>query len=245
MDKFDDIYKLAAGKVSDFVFDEKVVDVFQNMINRSVPHYAFVVNMTGEISKKFVQNGSNCYDLGSALGASTFSVLQNNLDKNFQIFAVDNSEAMIEKSRIFFEKFRAASKNVSVEFVLSDIDSVDFHNASFVVLNFTLQFVSVEKRTQLIQKIFDGMNKGGALFVSEKIKFADAHEELFNDEMHLAFKKLNGYSDLEISQKRTALEKVLIKETFEEHESRLKEVGFIDVYKWFQCFNFVSFVAVK
>jgi len=54
-----------------------------------------------------------------------------------------------------------------------------------------------------------------------------------------------GYSKLEISQKRAALENVLLPETLEAHRSRLDTIGFDAVDVWFQCFNFASMVAFK
>lgn len=118
-------------------------------------------------------------------------------------------------------------------------------NASVVVLNFTLQFIPVEERLALLQRIYQGLKPGGALILSEKLAFEDETQDRFHIESHHDFKRSNGYSDLEISQKRSALENVLIPETLAEHQQRLEQAGFEFVEKWFQCFNFVSMVAVK
>ena len=48
-----------------------------------------------------------------------------------------------------------------------------------------------------------------------------------------------------IAQKRTALENTLIPETTSTHLERLRKVGFSVVSVWFQCFNFVSILALK
>ena len=118
-------------------------------------------------------------------------------------------------------------------------------NASMVVLNFTLQFLPLEDRKLLLAKIYNGLLPDGALIISEKLAFDDARQQALQVDLHHAFKKAQGYSELEISQKRTALENVLIPETFAQHQQRLKSVGFSSAELWFQYFNFASFIALK
>ena len=138
-----------------------------------------------------------------------------------------------------------AGAGIAVDVICADIQDVAVHNASVVVLNFTLQFIPPSERLGLMQHIYNGMQPGGALLLSEKIVFADAAEQQRMEALHIAFKKANGYSDLEISQKRSALENVLIPDTFEQHQQRLKSAGFSSVDVWFRCMNFVSLLAVK
>ena len=90
-----------------------------------------------------------------------------------------------------------------------------------------------------------GLNPGGALVLSEKFSFEDANvgELLFN--MHHDFKRANGYSELEISQKRSMLENVMLTDSVETHKARLHQAGFEHSELWFQCFNFGSLVALK
>jgi len=120
-----------------------------------------------------------------------------------------------------------------------------FRSASVVVLNFTLQFLKPENRDKIIKNIFAGLLPGGILILSEKVKFEEDGKQTILTDWHHAFKKANGYSDLEIAGKRTALENVLIPETIGQNITRLKEAGFSNVHQWFQCFNFISLVAIK
>ena len=117
--------------------------------------------------------------------------------------------------------------------------------ASLTVLNLTLQFLPVQDRTQLLQNVAEGTITGGAVLLSEKIRFSDAGQQTLMTDLHHDFKRDHGYSDLEIAQKRTAIENRLVPETLEEHIQRLQAVGFRTVTPWFQCFNFASVVAVK
>lgn len=241
--KEDAIYASPLDQIIDFSFDEKVVNVFPDMIQRSVPGYGTLISTIGIMAARYAQDDSHCYDLGCSLGAVTLSMRQRIKRKNCNIIAVDNSPAMIEKG----QRLLAEDKNtdVAVELVCADIHDVVIEDASVVVLNFTLQFIPVEARLELLKRIYQGLKPGGVLILSEKLAFEDETQDNFHIDAHHDFKRSNGYSDLEISQKRSALENVLIPETIAEHQARLNLAGFDFVEKWFQCFNFASMVAVK
>jgi len=85
----------------------------------------------------------------------------------------------------------------------------------------------------------------GVLVLSEKLIFEDEDESQLQINWHLTFKGANGYSDLEISQKRAAIENVMIPDSFEVHQQRLQQAGFKESYQWFQAFNFASLIAIK
>jgi tRNA (cmo5U34)-methyltransferase len=139
----------------------------------------------------------------------------------------------------------ADSHTTPVTLQLADINDVAINNVSVVVMNFTLQFIPQSQREALLARIATNMCGGGILVLSEKIRFDDAHLQELNTELHHAFKRANGYSELEVAQKRSALENVLIPETLNTHRERLQRVGFASVDVWFQCFNFASLVAIK
>ncbi len=134
---------------------------------------------------------------------------------------------------------------LAVELRCEDIQVTELSNASVVVLNFTLQFIAPEQRDKIIKKIYDALVPGGLLIISEKIMFSDAEKNALFIELYHQFKKANGYSDLEISRKRSALENVLIPETIEQHGDRVKAAGFSLFEPWFQCFNFASMFVIK
>ena len=238
----DTIYRGRMDRVSGFVFDETVADVFPDMIRRSVPGYETIVNMTGILTSRFAKPGTCCYDLGCSLGASTLSICRHTEIKDIKIIAVDNSIAMITRAQ---KNIRCHNLSRHVHFICGDIDNIRIINASAVIINFTLQFIEPAKRTPLIKRIYNGMKTGGIMILSEKIKFTDPKLETLHNEMHHTFKRLHGYSDLEISRKRTALENVLVPEGLQTHLHRLKDAGFSSCEVWFQCFNFASIVAIK
>lgn len=241
--KHDTIYASPLDEMIDFRFDERVVDVFPDMIQRSVPGYGTMISTIGILAARYVQTGTHCYDLGCSLGAVTLSMRQRISDTHCDIIAVDNSMAMIERGQQLLANDHSSA--IPVTMVCADLQDVSIENASVVVLNFTLQFIPVDERLELIKRIYQGLKSGGVLILSEKIAFEDPEKQNFHIEVHHDFKRANGYSDLEISQKRSALEKVLIPETLASHQQRLTLAGFNFSEPWFQCFNFMSLVAIK
>lgn len=238
----DMLFSAPIAQLGDWTFDERVAEVFPDMIQRSVPGYSNIISMIGMLAERFVTPGSRVYDLGCSLGAATLAVRRNIRAAGCQIIAVDNSPAMIERCRRHIDAFRAETP---VEVREADIRQVPIENASLVVLNFTLQFLAPDDRLALLKTIYAGLKPGGALVLSEKFSFEDraVGELLFN--MHHDFKRANGYSELEISQKRSMLENVMLTDSVEAHKARLHSAGFAHAELWFQCFNFGSLVAVK
>ena len=226
--------------IADFRFDQDVVKVFDDMVRRSVPGYDSMIQMIGLIARMYGQDNTNYYDLGSSTGAITLSIALNNKSNNNQFFAIDNSKEMVEQC----EK-NLHNKVDNLQAICDDINQVKINSASIVVLNLTLQFIDVNLRSNLIKKIYDGLEPGGILIISEKIHFDDAVTQNQITKLHLDFKKENGYSGLEIANKRQAIENVLITETKEQHLNRLRECGFVETSCFFQCLNFVSFLSVK
>ena len=238
----DTVYAAHQDMIVDFEFDDNVARVFSDMVRRSVPAYSTVITMVGLLAEQYSQVDSRCYDLGCSLGAVSLSMRNRIKTSGTRIIAVDNSLAMIQRCR---ENIKYQVSDVPVQLLCANIEDVPIQNASVVVLNLTLQFVKVEQRGALVQKIYDGLLPGGVLLLTEKVIFSDQQEQNFQDQMHIAFKKANAYSDLEISQKRQALENVLVPETVEQHLQRLREAGFSQIHLWCQCFNFVSILARK
>ncbi len=226
--------------VKPFEFNKRVVEVFPDMIERSVPGYPLTISMIGVMADDYIQEGTNVYDLGCSLGAVSLAIQQGLKDKRCNIIAVDSSQAMIDAC---IKDIPNDDKNI--EFRVQNILDTEISNASFVVMNFTLQFIPLAQRMDLIKKIVDGLLPGGVFILSEKIMFDDEAENETMTKLHYHMKALNGYDKLEIASKRESLENVLIPESINTHLKRLNDSGFNKVFMWLKCFNFVSFVAIK
>ena len=227
--KKDQLFSAPIDKLGDWTFDEKVAEVFPDMVQRSVPGYSNIISMIGMLADRFVQPNSMIYDLGCSLGAATLAIRRQIKQDNCRIIAVDNSLPMVERCKKHIDAYC----------------NIKMQNASMVVLNFTLQFLTPDNRQRVLNNIYQALIPNGILVLSEKFSFSDrtVDELLFN--MHHDFKRANGYSELEISQKRNMLENVMLTDTIESHKQRLNNAGFEHVDTWFQCFNFGSIIAIK
>ncbi|CAM3480747.1 MULTISPECIES: carboxy-S-adenosyl-L-methionine synthase CmoA [Pseudoalteromonas] len=228
--------------VKDFTFDANVVEVFPDMIQRSVPGYATIVSTMGKLAGTYAQSNSNLYDLGCSLGAVTLSMRRNIDKENCHIIAVDNSQPMVERCQLHLKGFKS---DVPVSVTLGDINEIEISNASVVAMNFTLQFIPPENRKAVLEKIYQGLKPGGVLLLSEKIRGENGTKDNLLIDLHHDFKRHNGYSELEISQKRTAIENVMRTDSLSTHITRLEDIGFNQTQVWYQCFNFCSMVAIK
>jgi len=235
----DEIYKNKVD-ISKFTFDQKVVDVFDDMVLRSVPGYKQMIELIGLAGRTYPVTNSNVYDLGCSTGAATLAIAANLKSKSVKIFSIDNSQEMLNQ----------CSKNLTgtkanIQCICDDIVNIKFNNASLIIANLTLQFIDPKKRLTLIQRMFDSLLPGGALIISEKIIHEDDETNKNLIWLHESYKRENGYSDTEIAQKRKSLEDVLIPESIPEHLRRLKKAGFKNPIIQLQCLNFASFLAVK
>ncbi len=215
----------------DFAFDDSVATVFPDMIRRSVPGYDLVVPMSGLLASRHLEAGDRCYDLGCSLGATSLAVLERVGDLDIEIVAVDSSPAMLERAR-------ERVTDPRVRFVEADICDVPIDDAGAVIMNYTLQFVPLRDRATLLARIRGGVGARGCLVVSEKVETNDADVAL-----HVEYNRANGYSELEISQKRQALENVMIPEPIDTHLQRFTHAGFSSARVWFRCLNWASFIA--
>ncbi|NRA21922.1 MAG: carboxy-S-adenosyl-L-methionine synthase CmoA [Oceanospirillaceae bacterium] len=239
--KTDNLYAATIDQQS-FSFDGQVAEVFPDMIQRSVPGYDQILKNTAKFAARFVTANSHCYDLGCSLGASSLAMSAGIKADQVKIIGVDNSQAMLARCQHHIEAFKHSTE---IELQCGDILDFPIENASMVVLNFTLQFIDQAERAELLDKIYKGMNPGAVLLLSEKICFEDAADNALMIDLHHQFKRENGYSELEISQKRSLLENVLVPDTLEQHTARLAKVGFSRSRCWFQQYNFVSIFAIK
>ena len=241
----DRIYATPQPQVSDFAFNEDVVRVFPDMIKRSVPGYPTIVENLGVLAAQFAQPGSALYDLGCSLGAVTQAMRRHVKSEGCRVIGVDNSAAMVARCHEYLHAQDSMFQELlPYELIEGDILALDFQPASVVALNFTLQFIEPERRLELLTRIRQSLLPGGALILSEKLRFEDEAEQALLTDLHIAFKRANGYSELEIAQKRSALENVMKPDSLQQHRERLLAAGFRQVTPWFQCLNFASLVAL-
>ena len=228
--------------VGDFNFGRKTAAVFDDMLHRSVPFYGEIQRMLGEIAADFAEPGTNVYDLGCST-CTTFLMLDRFVKKGVRFVGVDSSTEMLAQAR---RKLARRRMRHDVSLLCADLNKeVRVENASAVILNLTLQFVRPLRRDKLVRSIAAGTNKGGCLLLIEKVLSGNSTlNRLFIDHYH-AFKERNGYSRMEISQKREALENVLIPYRVKENEEMLLSNGFSSCEIFFKWYNFCGMLALK
>ncbi len=238
----DNIFKESIEKPSDFKFDGTVVNVFDDMVGRSVPMYHEIQRMIAELAADFVQQDSIVYDLGCSTGATLLS-MNETIPAGIKFCGVDDSAEMLEECD---KKLRQAHFNRPYELTCQNLhENVVIKNASVVVLCLTLQFLRPLFRERLLSQIYKGLNSNGVLILIEKVI---AEEQFFNREFikyYYNFKRRNHYSDMEIAQKREALENVLIPYKQSENMHMLKEAGFAYCETFFKWYNFTGIAALK
>jgi tRNA (cmo5U34)-methyltransferase len=238
----DEVFKESFTKPSDFKFNSRVAGVFDDMVNRSVPFYEEMQRMIGELAADHYQDNTNIYDLGCSTGA-TLIQMNESVPPHIQFIGIDDSPDMLERCR---EKLTAHGFERPVKLEVADLNSaVNINKASVVVLCLTLQFVRPINREKLLKSIYNGMVPGGAVIIIEKIL---AEHTTFNRDFikyYYDLKRRNHYSDMEISQKREALENVLIPYKLSENIIMLREAGFNECEVFFKWYNFSGFIAKK
>jgi tRNA (cmo5U34)-methyltransferase len=247
MSEKDRLYQDKGIQADHFVFDARVVRVFPDMIRRSVPGYGLIIPSIALLARRHAQNGTRVYDLGCSLGAASFAMLDALAGRDCEIVAVDSSPEMVARLKTLLEERQGEAEAGSppLRVLEADVLATPIENASVVVLNFTLQFIDREARAGLLRRICEGMRPGGILVLSEKLQFEDESENSHQDAWHLDFKRAQGYSELEIARKRDALDATLLPDSMEAHLERLRGAGFREAWRWFQCFNFASIVAIR
>jgi len=240
--KKDKLFTKRVNNAMNFDFGPETAEVFNDMLERSVPLYGELQRMIGEISSEFAQDGTNVYDLGCSTGI-TLASIDRSVNKNIKLIGVDYSKAMLDKCRARFSDDKISK---TYELICKDLnDGMIINNASVVVLNLTLQFVRPLYRDNIIRDIYNGLAHKGCLILIEKVIGNDSTFNSLFIKFYYEMKKRNGYSELEIARKRESLENVLVPYRLDENKQLLIRNGFsyVDVfYKWY---NFCGIIAIK
>lgn len=240
----DNIYSNPRSRVSPFEFNENVVRVFDDMLQRSVPLYRETLLRQAQIAARYHIKNSRIYDLGCSHGNFGITLHQLMQKRSFELVGIDPSAPMLERYR---QRLDAMDLAAGQKFTLlqQPAQEVSYAPCSVVVANLTLQFMPLAVREQLLRRIFSALLPGGVLLLNEKVEDKEPYLAELEREWYYNFKRENGYSELEISQKRDALEDVLVPETCETHVERLRACGFTYVTTWIKWFNFTGFLCIK
>jgi tRNA (cmo5U34)-methyltransferase len=238
----DKIFKKKKDIVSDFNFKKETAQVFDDMLNRSVPFYEEIQRMTGEMAADFAVEGTNIYDLGCSTG-NTFLFIDKFAPRDVNFIGVDYSQDMLKKAQ---QKLKKYGMSRNYEFICMDLNKgIPVTNASVVIMTLVLQFIRPLYRKRVLESIARGINDRGCLILVEKVLSIDSTLNRLFIKYYYDFKKRQGYSELEIAQKREALENILIPYRPEEDRALLLESGFKECDVFFKWYNFCGMLAIK
>ncbi len=226
----------------DFVFNDRVVEVFDDMLDRSIPFYRQVIEAEAKLLDGFMMQGDRVYDLGCATGTTLLEFSRLLEHKELLFVGIDNSAPMLDKARLKSELY---TRQQNISFLLEDITAFDHAGAGAIIVNYTMQFIRPLQRESFLQRLFHCLRPGGIALISEKVICHDRRLNRQYIDTYYQFKKSRGYSELEISKKREALENVLIPYSIEENKAMLQKCGFAATETFFQWFNFISLIAMK
>jgi tRNA (cmo5U34)-methyltransferase len=240
----DQIFAVPAERIADFDFGEKTAAVFDDMLERSVPFYDEMQRMIGELTADYAADGTAVYDLGCSTGTTILQVAENiPRERNVRYVGVDSSPEMLEIAR---RKLSDSAFDRPFDLECADLNSgVRIDGASVVLLVLTLQFVRPLYRQRVIRSIYEGLTEKGALILVEKVLGENSDFNRLFIQHYYEMKRRNGYSDLEIAQKREALENILVPYRLEENKELLLEQGFRHVDVFFKWYNFCAIIATK
>lgn len=238
----DEIFAEGKFQRGSFRFNDAVASVFDDMATRCIPYYQEVIQLSASAADKFIPDNGLVYDIGSSTGNTLLFIAKALRDKKINLIGIDPSESMLNKAR---EKASVYTYSHDIQFLEGSAESFDFKKADMIILNYTLQFIEVSQRPALIQKLYDSLNPGGMLLLSEKLCQEDEDVQEFNTETYEAFKAGNGYSYLEIANKRQALENILVPGSLSSNLDLLQDSGFHRIEIIFKWLNFTTFLAFK
>lgn len=238
----DDIFRGDQSRASDFVFDQQVVNVFDDMVARSIPFYAEQQKLIQTIVSRFSNQG-RIVDLGCSTGTTLLNLAS---VTDAPLSGYDNSQAMLDQAQSNASQHRVGDR---IDFrnadLNGDLSDVDLNNTDVTLMCWTLQFIRPLRRDALIREIYRQLNDGGALIVTDRVLTNDTSMNRYFLDFYYDHKRANGYSNEEIINKREALENVLVPYRVDENIELFRRNGFEIVETFFQWFNFAGFLCIK
>ena len=232
----DKIEKEILSRGGPWVFDEKVSDIFEEHVRKSIPCYDIIQRLIGLLSRKILKKQSLVYDLGTATGEVIFNIHQYNETLDIRFIGIDNSMAMLKKAK------QKCNQIENVQFTHKHIGEVDYQPADLFVSAFTMQFVEMGKRKDILKRIHESLNKDASLIICEKVCCKNAKQNDLYQQLYEEW-KLNYFTPDEIVLKRASLSSVMKPISIPENIKLLQSAGFDRIESFFQWCNFICFIA--
>lgn len=220
-------------------FSGDTVYKFDEHIQRSVPLYLQGHDLIAKVSDFFLHNGSVVYDIGMSTGTLAQKILERNKSKSIDYVGVEIEEDMCQKAQENLQGYQ------NVNIVCDDIMNLELKQADLIIAYYSIQFMHPKIRQQLIDKIYESLNWGGAFIMFEKVRGSDARFQDILTSLYTDFKRDNGFSVEEIFAKSQSLKGVLEPFSVQGNRDLLTRAGFKDVETIMKHICFEGFLAIK
>lgn len=228
-------------------FDADVTDVFDDMLERSIPQYDVMRQTVFEVGCRFQREGADIVDLGCSRGTAVAPFIDR-FGAHNRFWLVEVSPPMLEAVRTRFSGYLKGPDGRDGIVKIVDLDLRETFppvSACLTLCVLTLQFTPIEHRLHILQRIYDHTLPGGALVLVEKVLGASAEIDDIMVNVYYDHKRRVGYTDDQIERKRLSLEGVLVPVTSRWNEELLRMTGFTRVDCFWRWMNFAAWIAVK
>jgi len=215
-------------------FSFSTIQNFDDHILNSIQGYKILDNNIFRLAEYFLEDYTNCYDIGCSTGRQ-LKKIKEGYNKKVKYIGIDKE--------INFSKDFVNSNNLQFLQVDLEEDFV-FTNASLILSTFTLQFVKQNKRQEILNNIYKGLNKGGAFIWSEKVFSEHSKIQDILTFQYYDFKQ-ESFEPNQILSKEKDLRSIMKPLTLKENKEMLEKAGFKVFDVFFQNYNFLSILAIK
>jgi len=226
------------AKNANWKFNGSMVEHFEAHVKKSVPLYDEGHELIKKLSDYFVKDDSLCYELGSSAGTLTHKLAQHHAFRNAKFTGIEIEQDMVNKANELY-------KSPNLSFICDDMNTMTLEKADLIVSYYTIQFIHPKLRQQLIDKIYESLNWGGAFILYEKVRANDARFQDIISNLYMEYKLDQGYQPKEIIAKAKSLKGVLEPFSTEGNIDMLKRAGFVDILTVQKYMNFEGFLVIK
>lgn len=233
---------IKAGSAS-WTFAGDVAKGFDDHVSKSVPLYNEGHQLICELSDFFMSKDSICYEIGASTGALTMKLAKHNENKpGARFIGIDVEPEMVKMAN---HKAREQGGQKNLEFIVDDINQMEFAPFDMLVSYYVVQFIRPAMRQQLIDKIYKSLNWGGAFVLFEKVRGPDARFQDIAVRLYDEYKIRQGYSSEEIVSKSRSLKGVMEPFSTQGNVDMLTRAGFKDIMSIQKYVCFEGFLAIK
>jgi len=219
---------------------ENISEDFDSHIQKSIPLYDLGHKLVCHYSDFFLKADSVVYDIGCSTGQMLARLAaQHPQKRELRLIGVDTVADMVGMAR------RLEKKDARLSFIHGNALDVEFEPADMFIANYTIQFLPPRVRQEMINRIYQSLNWGGAFFMFEKVRAPDGRFQDYANQVYMEFKLENGFSEAEILNKQRSIKGVMEPFSTQGDMDLLKRAGFTDIMTVQKYVCFEGFLAIK